>query len=102
MAEPTIDVVGVLDWLWGHLGAPTTTGLIFAVPVAFVAWQVWSSIRKDRKADAAIAAKEETIQRMADENRLLRIRLAQREWAWTAEEIDAYIIKGASRIGETR
>jgi hypothetical protein len=91
--SPNVDVIGFLDWFYKTYGPNWTLVLIFSIPIAIFGWQVFQALRKDREANLAISAKEETIQRLADENRLYRILIAQEKWGWSEQQIEKYILK---------
>jgi hypothetical protein len=82
----------LLDWFFQHYGPRWTLLLIFLVPVAFVGWQIWLSWRKDKVTDKALEAKEETIQRLADDNRTYRILFFKEKCGWTDDQIERWLL----------
>ena len=96
--SPEVDVpaivVGTLEWFYKTFGAGWTLALFFALPTLFFAWQVFLAFRKDRDVVLALDAKEDTIQRLAAENRMYRIQVFKEKFGWTDHQIDTWIIKG--------
>jgi hypothetical protein len=95
--SPEVDVpaivVGTLEWFYKTFGAGWTLALLFSVPVLFFAWQVYLAIRKDRDVGLALEAKEDTIQRLAAENRMYRIQVFKDKFGWSEHQIESWIIK---------
>ena len=59
--------------------------------VAF-SWRVYQDYRRDRETNALVAEKERTIQRLAADNRELRIALLKNLGKWSDEDIQRYIL----------
>lgn len=87
-------VVGILEWFYKTFGAGWTLVVFLSVPVLFLGWQIYLTWRKDKEANLALEAKEDTIQRLAEENRLYRIQIFKEKFGWTDHQVDTWIIKG--------
>lgn len=95
MQDPKVPegLIPFLDWFYTHYGRWPTLGLIFLLPAGFIGLQIWQHRRKDRSDNAALQAKEDTIQRLAEDNRMYRAVLFKEKFGWTDEKIDAYVVK---------
>ncbi len=89
---PKVDVVGFLDWFYKTYGSNWTLILVFSIPIAIVGWQIFQALRKDKEANLALAAKEDTIQRLAQENRLYRIQTFKEQFKWTDHQIEHWLL----------
>lgn len=67
----------------GMLGVP-------AILLALVGFVMW---RRSRQTNALVQEKERTIQRLANDNRELRIIIAVQVWKWDDERVERYIAR---------
>ena len=91
--DTSIEVAGALEWFYKTYGPNWTLLLVFSIPLAIFAMQVFLAIRKDREANLAIAAKEDTIQRLAVENKLYRIQFFKEKCGWTDTQIREWVLE---------
>jgi hypothetical protein len=90
-----------IDWFYRQYGPNWTLGLLVTIVLIAIAWQVWQTIRKDREINKAIQAKDETISRLAEENRLYRIQVFKK-LDWTDDQIDRWILNNESPFREAK
>jgi hypothetical protein len=87
--------VPLLDWFYAHYGPGWTLSLIMAVPVAFLVVQMWQMLRKGKAVDIALATKEDSIQRLAEENRMYRAVLFKEKFGWSDQQIESFMNRPA-------
>jgi hypothetical protein len=83
----------VINILVENYGA-TGTLLIFigAIGIA-VLWRVYSNYRTDKRIDQLLDEKDKTIQRLAEQERNMRILFLQKVAGWTDKQIEAFVMK---------
>jgi len=92
---PKIDgstILSFIDWFYTHYGPKATLALILVVPVVLLLWMFYQARRKDREANLALEAKEQTIQHLAAENRLHRIQMFKEQFKWSDHQIQIWLI----------
>lgn len=87
LIEAITNLVQVLLDAFGIWG---TLLLILVTTIICFIWRVYQNRRRDRKADLLIKEKDRTIQRMRDENKLLRI-VELKRLGWTDQDIQTYV-----------
>lgn len=95
-------LIPVLDWFYLHYGS-TATLLLLSVPIVLVVGlQIWQQLRKDRDFNVALQTKEDSIQRLADENRMYRAVLFREKFGWSEQQIEGFIAKPAVKAKKER
>lgn len=88
-ADTVKAVTDLLRFLYDVLGVNGMVGVPVALVVALgVAW--WY---RSRQGDALVDEKERTIQRLADENRELRIVIFKEVHSWSDDQIEKWILR---------
>lgn len=86
-AETLQKCLEIAEWVRINIG----TWPLYVAFALWVAWVVWGEYRRWSEESKVIAEKERTIQRLAADNRLLRIQHLKSQ-GWTDEDIDRYLI----------
>jgi len=90
-AGKTITAINsLITTLVSIFGIGWTLIIIFATAVGTYFWKWYNNKRKQRYMDKLIEEKDKTIERMADEIRLMRIDFFKRN-GWTDDDIDKYV-----------
>lgn len=93
-------IQSVLDWMVGSFGAwPTALIMIGLVAGAFY-WRRQSRAAAETGWREALAEKERSIQRLAKDNREMRIVVFKEKFGWTNEEIDRYLMAAEFDTGK--
>ena len=86
----------ILETCISAFGTNFTIFLIFAVPLGFFGYKIYTDWRKRKEVDATIQAKDETIQILAEQNRQLRV-IELTHLGWSAKAIDKVIMKNTPK-----
>lgn len=87
-----IDIIELLKFLINTYGKYQTILGVGLVILVFFGWRVYQDHRKDGVWEKLIAEKEQTIQRIATENRGLRIIIFRDVHKWSEEQIEKFFI----------
>lgn len=79
-----------------QFGVNTTLFLIFSVAIGLFLWRIYNDWRKGKEINAAIKAKDETIQVLAEHNREFRV-IDLKARGWSDEMIDAVVLKNTPK-----
>jgi hypothetical protein len=77
-------------------GPNLTLLLVFLIPLCFFAYRLYTDWVKRTEIDKVVAAKDETIQVMAQQNRDLRVQEFVR-LGWTPDQIEAVVLKNSPK-----
>lgn len=86
----------LLNTLFAQLGPFGTMGLLLLIALLFFGWRVYSDYRKDSEINKALAAKDETIQMMAEHHRELRV-IHLKLQGWSDDAIERFILKSTPK-----
>jgi uncharacterized membrane protein (DUF106 family) len=77
-------------------GVNFTVFLIFAIPIGFFLYKIYTDWVKRNEINATIKAKDETIQVLAEQNRQLRV-IELKHLGWSDEAIDRVVMKNTPK-----
>jgi hypothetical protein len=70
-----------------------TIGIIVGLVVISGGWKIYNIWRKDKEVNLALQEKDRTIQRLAEQERNLRVLFFKEKCGWTDEQVDRFIMK---------
>src|SRR5215211_7251011 len=83
LIQSLVNIFGI----WG------TIGIIAALVVISGGWKLYNIWRKDKEVNLALQEKDRTIQRLAEQERNLRILFFKEKAGWSDEQVDRFVLR---------
>jgi hypothetical protein len=85
-------LLSLLGWFEQTFGANLTLLLLVGGVLMTFGWRLYQHWREDREVNLALEEKEKSIQRLAADNRELRILLFKQVFGWSDVQVERYIL----------
>src|SRR5262245_15355142 len=87
------EISNLVEVILKNFGALGTVLLALGVVLLLFAWRRYNDYQRDKRTDELIKEKDRTIQRLAEQERNLRVVLFKSVTGWSDEQLNLFIMK---------